>query len=250
MQKILAFVILLLCLQSVTAQTIVKGKVIDNNKVPVAAATVLILAKNDSSLVKGQATNAEGIYELTNITAGNYILMVEMVGHQTIYQNLNVLPNQKINEQGTLTLIAGEVSLNEVVVTGKKRLFETQVDRTVFNVQNSPAAASSTVLPVLAPSPNIDLARVTNQISMNGKQGVIVMLNGKPMRTEQSVLMQYLGGLTAVNIKKIEFIHTPPASVDAAGNAGVINIETIKKEDEGSGESTSVRKNSAGISGK
>lgn len=240
MQKIMFVTVLLLCLESVKAQTTVKGRVVDDKQTPVAAATVLILAIKDSSLIKGQATNTEGVYELTNVPSGSHILMVEMLGYEVFYKRVEILLKQKIVEPGVITLMPGANTQSEVVVTGRRRLFENQIDRTVFNVQNSPASAGLTVLEVLTRSPNIDIDKPNNQIIMNGKQGVVVMLNGKPTRMEQSALLQYLGGLTAANIKKIEFIHTPPASMEAAGNAGIINIETIRKEDEGFNGSWSV----------
>ncbi|MBK7699186.1 MAG: hypothetical protein IPJ39_10895 [Saprospiraceae bacterium] len=42
-----------------------------------------------------------------------------------------------------------------------------------------------------------------------------------------------LAGINANNIAKLEIITTPPASFDAEGNAGFINIVLIKSESEG-----------------
>jgi Outer membrane protein beta-barrel family/CarboxypepD_reg-like domain len=233
MCKAIFTTVCLLIYFSVTAQTIIKGKITDHKKVGIPSATVLLLANKDSSLIKGQVTNTEGLFEIMNILTGTYILQVEVTGYETAYRDITITAQLPAYELETITMNPYSGLLKEVVVTGRRRLFENQVDRTVFNVQNSPGAAALNALEVLARSPNISIDQLNNQILLNGKQGVMVLLNGKPMRMEQSALLQYLGGLSAANIKKIEFIHTPPASMDAAGNAGVINIETIKKEDEG-----------------
>ena len=47
-------------------------------------------------------------------------------------------------------------------------------------------------------------------------------------------LLQLLQSMPANNIEKIELIHTPPASYDAEGTAGIINIVLVKNLEEGS----------------
>lgn len=59
---------------------------------------------------------------------------------------------------------------------------------------------------------------------MNGKNGVVLMINGKISRMPLDAVVQMLNGMSAGNIEKIELITTPPANLDAEGNAGYINI--------------------------
>jgi hypothetical protein len=63
-----------------------------------------------------------------------------------------------------------------------------------------------------------------NLISMNGKNGVELMINGKISYIPMAAVVEMLSGMSSGNIEKIELITTPPASFDAAGNAGYINI--------------------------
>ncbi len=217
---------------NVFAQNGIKGKILDKKNTPVAFANVLVLNPLDSSLVKGQVSDAEGKFNLSGLLEQKYLLVVKMVGYENAVLPFYLQKNQ-ILELPNVVLAESETFLKEVQVLAEKPLFELKADRTVVNVQNSPTAAGSTVLDVLERSPNIEVDRVNNQISMNGKQGVVVMLNGKPTRMDVNALIQYLNGMSSSNIKKIELIHTPPASFDAQGNAGVINIETINSEEEG-----------------
>jgi hypothetical protein len=213
------------------AQIRVQGTVINQQQKGIAA-TVTLLRGTDSSTIVTQATSATGGFELLNVMPGRYRLRVTSVGFQPVTESITVTTGQP-PQPLTIILLPVVNQLSEATVTGRKRLFENLPDRTVLNVQASPGAAGQTVLDVIGRSPNMGIDRQNNQLQMNGKNGVVVMLNGKPLRMEQQALLQYLSGLPAANIRKIEFIHTPPASMDAAGNAGVINIETIKKEDEG-----------------
>jgi len=75
---------------------------------------------------------------------------------------------------------------------------------------------------------------------MNGKEGVAVMLNGKLSRMPIDALVQMLAGMSASNIEKIELITTPPANMDAEGNAGFINIVLKKNTQYGTNGSFSI----------
>jgi hypothetical protein len=94
----------------------------------------------------------------------------------------------------------------------------------VVNVQSTITAAGSTALDVLERSPGIIVDRQNNAIIMGGKEGVVIMINGKINRMPADAVVQLLSGMSANNIEKIELITTPPSNFDAEGNAGYINI--------------------------
>lgn len=122
-----------------------------------------------------------------------------------------------------------EVSeLSEVLVSAQKPLFEQQMGKLVVNVNSSIISSGSTVLEVLSRTPGILLNQQNNSITMNGKEGVMVMLNGKLVRLPLNAVVQMLSGMNADQVSTIEIISSPPARYDAEGNAGLINI--ISKE--------------------
>ena len=75
---------------------------------------------------------------------------------------------------------------------------------------------------------------------MNGKSGVMVMLNGKLMRMSTAQLLTLLDGMSADDIATIELLTTPPAGYDAEGNAGLINIVLKKNQKQGTNGSFSL----------
>ncbi|MEZ2443560.1 TonB-dependent receptor [Chitinophaga sp. RCC_12] len=123
--------------------------------------------------------------------------------------------------------------LKEVMVRANKPLLQQQAYGTVVNVQSSVLTKGSSVLEVLERSPGVNIDRRTNGIALNGKSGVMVMLNGKLLRMSADQLMIYLQGMTAADVEKIELLNTPPAKYDAAGNAGMINIVIRKNRNQG-----------------
>ena len=67
-------------------------------------------------------------------------------------------------------------------------------------------------------------------ISLKGKQGVIIYLDGRPSYLSGADLANMLRNMTASQLDQIEIMTNPPAKYDAAGNAGVINIKTKKSK--------------------
>ena len=84
------------------------------------------------------------------------------------------------------------------------------------------------------------LVNQETSISLKGKQGVIVMIDGKPSPLSGADLINYLKGIPASNIEKIEIITNPSAKYDAAGNAGIINIKFKKDQRQGLNGSVSL----------
>ena len=207
------------------AQSKIRGLITDKDKKPLANVTVLLLAYSDSSLVKGLISSKDGSYIFENIPIGKYLIRSSFTGFRQEYTasfEINTVKDNK--DVGTLQLFQKETQLTNVTVAGKIPLFEQKQDRLVVNVANSITSAGNTALEVLERSPGIVVDRQNNIISMNGKDGVVVMINGKINYMPITAIVQMLAGMPADNIEKIELITTPPANYDASGNAGYINI--------------------------
>jgi len=208
----------------------VSGLVTEANGNGISFVNVLLLKPADSTLVKGAITLEDGTFKIERVTNGNYLIMSSSVGYQSVYSKPFAL-NQDYTVE-TLILSEGE-QLEEVVVQYKKPLYEQKIDRMVINVENSIVSAGSSALEVLERSPGVTVNRQSSSISLVGKDGVIVMINGKESYMPQSSLVQLLEGMSADNIATIELITTPPANFDAEGNAGYINIVLKKQTDVG-----------------
>ena len=92
--------------------------------------------------------------------------------------------------------------LQDVNVVAKKPLYEMKIDRMVVNVENSITSSGSTVLEVLEKSPGITVDRQNNAISMNGKGGVMVMINGKQNRMPMEAAVEMMKSMNSDNVKK------------------------------------------------
>ncbi|MGB4957919.1 MAG: TonB-dependent receptor [Saprospiraceae bacterium] len=215
------------------AQSKVSGNVIDASGSGLGYANVLLMEAKDSSFFRGEIANDDGNYIFQNIPPGSYFCQISMVGYPE--ENTSVFEikgSSDVIELGTVTLDES-LMLQTVEIVAKRAFLEQKIDRMVVNVSNSITNAGGNALQVLQRSPGVQINRMTKSISLVGKEGVIVMINGKISRIPQDAVVQMLEGMNSDNIDRIELIHTPPANYEAEGNAGIINIVLKSTGDEG-----------------
>jgi hypothetical protein len=216
--------------QLVFAQFIIEGSIHNSENKALNAASVLLLNSRDSTVVRGTVTDEQGKFVLINVLPASYLLHFSALGFETEMLELTMSNNKDI---GIHRLKVETKVLNEVKVTSVRPYFEQKLDRLVVNVKNSITEAGGSALDVLERSPGVVVNRGSNALSLNGKESVVIMINGKVVRQPLSTVMQYLSGLNANSIEKIELITNPPAKYEAAGAGGIINIVIAKGEDFG-----------------
>ncbi|MEI9934236.1 MAG: outer membrane beta-barrel protein [Ferruginibacter sp.] len=125
-----------------------------------------------------------------------------------------------------------ERNLSEIVVTARKPLIETRPDKTIINVDASISNNGATAMEILEKSPGITVDKDGN-ISLRGKPGVMIMLDGKPTYLNGQDLTNLLKSMPAGTIDQIEIMTNPSAKYEASGNSGIINIKTKKNKQKG-----------------
>ncbi len=207
------------------AQILIKGTVAsEQERLPFA--TVLLLTK-DSLLVKGTVTSQIGEFILEDITPGDYIVTASMLGYEKYTSDRIQLEK---DDRAFIEIILSERStqLGEIEVNAERPLYEASANGLIINTQQSITSSGNSVLEVLQKSPGISLNRQSNTVSMNGKSGIRVMVNGKMLQLSPDAVIQMLDGLSASNVDKIELITNPTTQYDADGNGGIIHIVTRK----------------------
>ncbi len=226
------FASLLLTVQ-LSSQARITGQVFDEAGEAVFYGNVLLLSAQDTQLIRGTLTEEDGTFELNRIPTGDYLVAADALGYGTAYSTSFSLAADQQVELPAFQLQVTATALNEVTVTARKPLFQQQLDRLIVNVRESPTNVGGTALEVLERSPGITVDRVNQRIALNGRDGVVIMINDRPERMDQSAVIQMLAGMPAANIDRIELISTPPANFDAEGDAGVINIILIDEQEDG-----------------
>jgi hypothetical protein len=217
-----------------TAQTgSVSGKVLDNNQAPLAAATVAILKQSDSSSIAMKATDKSGRFLVSGLPAGRFLLQVSATGHKTAWsKDFDISSNSSDIELPVITLTASSKELGSVTVVATRPAVEQKIDRTVVNVDATISNIGTTALDVLEKSPGVQVDKDGN-ISLKGKQGVMVLIDGRPSYLSAADLANMLRGMQSSQLDQIEIMTNPPAKYDASGNSGIINIKTKKNKARG-----------------
>ena len=217
-----------------------KGTVTDETQKPVESATVSLLKAKDSSLFKMIATDASGAYSFENIATGKYLLLISSVGHVQAYSHIFELNegNSSLSME-TMSLKSASKDLKEVAVVARKPLIEMKMDKTIVNVDAAVTNVGASALEVLEKSPGVSVDKDGN-ISLKGKQGVQVYIDGKPSYVGGADLVNLLKNMNASQLDQIEIMTNPPAKYDAAGNSGIINIKTKKNKARGFNGNASV----------
>lgn len=225
---LVSFLFMSTALHAQTKNGRVTGSIKDVNQKAIEAATVSLLRAKDSSLVKLGVSNKQGDFEFEKLADGNYLVSITAIGLGKAYGQAFELSsvNNHIN-LGVFELTQKATELGGVSVASRRPLIENKIDRTVVNVESSITNAGVSALDVLEKSPGITVDN-NGVISLKGKQGVIILIDGKPTYLGGQDLVNYLRSLTASQLDQIEIMSQPPAKYDASGNSGLINIKTKK----------------------
>lgn len=227
MKKFVLIVCLSMFSLNMMAQKI-SGLVKDETGKAFTGSTVTLIRAKDSVAVKYTATKADGEYAFEGITPGSFIVKSTYVGHKTSYSDVvelagtDVVVNDVVMEKST-------GSLGGVVVTAKKPMVEIKADKTILNVEGTINATGSDALELLRKSPGVMVDKDDN-LSLSGKTGVQVYIDGRPTPLAGKDLADFLKSLQSSNVEAIEIITNPSAKYEAAGNAGIINIRLKKNK--------------------
>lgn len=193
-------------------------------------ATIALYNAKDSSIVKGTLSDSAGRFIFEKIPFGTYSVSAGFLGFKNYNSKHFTLSERGQKHQlGVLSMVSEDKMLDAVTITAQKPLIEQRMDRTVLNIESSILAEGNTALELLEKAPGVTVDDEGN-ISMKGKPGVSVMLNGKLTYLSQRELTTLLRGTSSGSVSKIELITNPSAKYDAAGNSGIINIVLKKNE--------------------
>ncbi len=204
----------------------VTGIVIDKfSKQPIEFASIQLIRKDDSTVISTTLTDKKGKFIINKISGGNYILRSSFIGYEN--NRLEITVSQQNHNIGTIEITTTATKMNEVVVSAKKSLLNTGIDRKVYNVSQDIMAQNGSASDILKNIPSVEVD-IDGQVLLRGSSDVMILINGKPSplmgKTRADVLQQ----LPANSIERIEVITNPSAKYRPDGTSGIINI-VLKK---------------------
>lgn len=204
----------------------ISGTLTNSAGEPLAFATVTLHQAEGDALVKGAVSDEKGYFSMEGMRPGRYIVRAQMVGFRKTESAAFDFAGADVTVPALL--LSPDEELKAVEVTAQKPLIEVHADKLVFNVDASPSNTGLNALELLRKSPGVSLDQNEN-ISLKGRQNVMVQINGKLTPMSGQDLAQYLKSISSADLEAIEIIATPGAKYDAEGNAGIINLR-LKKD--------------------
>ncbi len=225
------FVLTCCCLQSFAQDN--NGRIsltiVTNKKEAIGNSSASLFNQN-KKLVKTSVADANGLILFENLPDAIYRIKITTAGYdEKNLDSINVNESNRTVTLPSVMMVEKNVALKEVTVTASKPFIQRVNDRIIVNVENSIISAGSSALEVLEKSPGVTIDPNDN-INLKGKQGVVIMIDGKPSPMNGADLVNYLRGLPSSSIERLEIITNPSSKYDAAGNSGIIDIRMKKDQ--------------------
>ncbi|MBD1422047.1 TonB-dependent receptor domain-containing protein [Sphingobacterium chuzhouense] len=205
------------------------GKVINKDSQPIGSATVTLKDK-ELKTISTAITDSLGSFILRYDKSGNdYLVKIQHLGYKEYQSSIKEVHN---NDLGTIQLLELDNILKAVEVKAKPNIIDVSGGIITYNVENSIGGQDVSALEALKRAPGVYVENESS-ITLNGKGGVQILLDGRQTYLSQNELTDLLKSLSSNDLKAIEIINSPTAKYDASGSAGIINIKTKKNQIKG-----------------
>lgn len=177
MQKILLLLFLIPSL-AFAQKFSIKGQLTDTLSSPLPSATIMILHAKDSALANFGVSDANGFFEIKNLSRANYLLKVSFVGYRTYVKHIT--PTEGLVEMniGQIKLMPRTTQLDEVVIEGEKAPVTVKRDTIEFNAGSFKTRANANVEDLLKKMPGIEVES-DGTVRAQGEQVQRVTVDGK-----------------------------------------------------------------------
>src|SRR5690554_4272601 len=175
-------------------------------------------------------TDLDGTFDFT-ANPGTYLFRVGFIGYDSYFESIS-LGERSQEDFGNIKLVSNATNLEEVTVQGVVSMFESDIDRRRYNVENSIVAEGATASELLSTLPSIQVDE-EGSISMRGSGNVVIYINGRPSNLSGDDTEAVLAQFPASSIQTVELITNPSSRYDASGVGGIINIILKKNQNLG-----------------
>ncbi len=211
----------------------ITGRVLDaETQQPLEYASVILYRLPDTSQVTGAATDARGLFVLSPVRPGQYLVSVDFLGYRK--QTLGPVSLTKDHPHlnlGTVLLKPSVLTTEPVEVQASAPPVTFKIDKRVVHVGRQATTSSATALEVLETVPSVTVDP-DGQVYLRGSSNFTLLIDGRPTLLDPS---DALAQIPASAIDRIEIITSPSARYDPEGEVGILNVILKKRRTPGLG---------------
>jgi len=181
-----------------------------------------------NKIVEGTISDANGKFSMSGILTGDYILTIKYLGYkkkEVEFKLTKKVPDVNLKE---IKLEVSSEMLSEITIDEEKPIYESKIDKIIYNAENDNIGGSDDATDVLRKAPLLSVDFDGN-VELRGSKQIKFLLNGKASSFLSGDLASALQMIPAEEIKSVEIITSPGAKYDGEGDAGIVNIITQKK---------------------
>jgi hypothetical protein len=179
LKKLFFFIALNFCLLPVFAQKAsIRGIVVDTiEKKKLQNSSILLMRTKDSILVKTVRANAKGEFELLNLKAGDYSLLISYPKMADFIRDIRLTDSSKFN-LGAIHMETKSFLLNEVIIQAQKQAISMKGDTIVFQADSFKVEPNANVQDLLRRLPGIEVDK-DGKIKAVGEDVNTVLVEGE-----------------------------------------------------------------------
>lgn len=213
-----AFVLLAFMLNvQLTIGQDIRGRVVDEQNLPLEFVNVSLLSKQDSSVVAGTATDNDGTFTIKcHQRLADVIIRASFIGYNTLYLEAKM-------DLGNIVLSESENVLNEVTVKANRPSFRMNNGKLKVNVANTILANTGNAIEVLSFVPFV--SRAGDGVSVFGRGTPTIYIDNRKVND-----LSELQKIQSNEIKSIETDLHPGAAYGSDVHA-VIRIALVNHEE-------------------
>ena len=229
----ITLVLAMSCMLSLAAHdAVINGVLVDSqDTTELFGATVkLLMANKDSTMVKGSATDDNGVFNIKGVKAGKYLLRFSYVGYNDVIKHVTVGADGRDVNIGVVKMDPNTIMLKETVVMGVKSPIVVKEDTIEFNADTYKTQANAVVEDLLKRLPGVEVGS-DGKITANGKEVKKILIDGKEFFSDDPTVASK--NIPAEMINKLQVIDRKSdlarlTGVDDGDDETVINL-TVKK---------------------
>ncbi len=214
------------------AAATINGIVVDvADTTALIGATVRLLRSGaDSTFVKGDITDENGLFNIKGIKQGKYLLQVDYMGYERSLSHVSVGKDGRDVNMGVITMGVNGVQLQGVEIVGVKSAITVKEDTIEFNADSYKTQTNAVVEDLLKRLPGVEVGS-DGKITANGKEVKKILIDGKEFFADDPTVASK--NIPADMVNKLQVIDRKSdlarlTGVDDGEDETVINL-TVKK---------------------
>ena len=210
----------------------ISGKLVDaKTGKTLPYANVRLFRKNDV-LLEGTITDESGVFSFQELGLSPYYFLVNFIGYEETKVEVELNKNKTFIYLKKVKVNQSSVALNEVSVIEDKPIYESKMEKIVYNAENDLNESLDDATDALRKTPLLSVDLEGN-VSLRGSSNVKFLVNGKESTFFSGSASDALQMIPADQVKSVEVITSPTAKYEGEGSSGIINIITQKKSIKG-----------------